>query len=152
MKDAETKRIIIGSDHAAYERKEEVKKHLLKKGFVVEDMGTHDSKPVDYPEYAGKVALEVAKGKSIGILICGTGIGMSIAANRISGIRAALCCSVKMAKLSRLHNNANILCMGARTTSLKDSIKIVDAFLKTGFAGEERHERRIEKIEMKYCC
>lgn len=138
--------IAIGSDHAGYEAKEKVKKHLESLGVSFKDFGTHSEKSCDYPLIAKAVSLSVKSGESEkGILICGSGIGMSIAANKISGIRAALCKDEETSKLSRAHNNANIVCIGARTTDLEEIKKIVNAFLETSFEAG-RHQRRLEQI------
>lgn len=138
--------IAIGSDHAGYEAKEKVKKHLESLGVSFKDFGTHSEKSCDYPLIAKAVSLSVKSGESEkGILICGSGIGMSIAANKISGIRAALCKNEETSKLSRAHNNANIVCIGARTTDFEEIKKIVNAFLETSFEAG-RHQRRLEQI------
>jgi len=138
--------IVIGSDHAGYCLKEKIKGMLAEKKYQVIDKGTDSDEKCDYPDYAYKVAKEVAKGKSLGILICGTGIGMSIAANKVKGIRAALCCNEFMAKSAREHNDANILCLGARVLEEKEALKIVDAFLGSDFSKEERHVKRVRKM------
>lgn len=137
--------IVIGSDHAGYCLKEKIKERLAGKYKVI-DKGTESEGKCDYPDYSYKVAKEVAKGKSLGILICGTGIGMSIAANKVKGIRAALCCSEFMAKAAREHNDANILCLGARILEENEALKIVDAFLTSDFSKEERHVKRVKKM------
>ncbi len=111
------------------------------------DLGAYSDKPVDYPLIGKKVAEKVAKSDSIGILICGSGIGMCMAANKIKGIRAALCYDEETAKAAREHNNANILCLGARTKSSKDYEKIIKTFLKTAFSKEERHRRRVKQMD-----
>ncbi len=139
------KTIWIGSDHAGLELKTLIKKEIGSE-YKIEDMGPSDTSSVDYPDFAEKVARAVAKDtQSEGILICGSGIGMSIAANKISGIRAALVHSVETAKLSRLHNNANILCLGARTTDHHLAVQMVKTWLSTTFEGD-RHQRRVDKI------
>lgn len=138
--------IAIGSDHAGYEAKEKVKKYLESLGVSFKDFGTHSEKSCDYPLIAKDVALSVKSGESEkGILICGSGIGMSIAANKFSGIRAALCENEEASKLSRSHNDANIVCIGARTTDFEEIKKIVNAFLETSFEAG-RHQRRLEQI------
>ena len=138
--------IAIGSDHAGYEAKEKVKKHLESLGVSFKDFGTHSGESCDYPLIAKAVSLSVKSGESEkGILICGSGIGMSIAANKFSGIRAALCKNEETSKLSRAHNNANIVCIGARTTDFEEIKKIVNAFLETSFEAG-RHQRRLEQI------
>lgn len=138
--------IAIGSDHAGYEAKEKVKKHLESLGVSFKDFGTYSEESCDYPLIAKAVSLSVKSGESEkGILICGSGIGMSIAANKFSGIRAALCKNEETSKLSRAHNNANIVCIGARTTDFEEIKKIVSAFLETSFESG-RHQRRLEQI------
>lgn len=141
-------KLIIGSDHGAVELKEEVK-NLLKEEFPeveVEDVGTHGTTSVDYPDIAQKVCTPVAEGKADrGIVMCGTGIGISIAANKIEGIRAALCHETYTAKMSRQHNNANVLAMGGRTTGVEIAKEIVRTWMTTEFLGG-RHERRVNKI------
>jgi len=140
-------KIYIASDHAGFKAKKELKKFLLDEKFSVEDLGTNSGESVDYPDYAKKAAQKVAKEKnSFGILICGTGIGMSIAANKVKGIRAALCHNEFTAKMSRNHNDANILCMGARILNQKEMKKIAKTFLNEKFEAR-RHENRIKKIE-----
>ena len=140
------KKILIASDHGGYLLKEHLKKYFNKKNYEYEDLGTHSEESVDYPIYAGKVAKRVAlEENTCGILICGTGIGISIAANKYKGIRAALVDSVTMARLSREHNDANIVCMGGRTTGPLIAEEIVETFLNTSFEGG-RHQRRINLI------
>lgn len=136
--------IAIGSDHGGYELKLEIIEHLKKKGIEVKDFGCDSDKSCDYPVYAKPVSEAVASGEcELGILVCGTGIGMSLAANKVDGIRAALCGDCFSAKATREHNNANILCLGARTTGAGLALMIVDTFLDTPFSNEERHIRRI---------
>ena len=138
--------IAIGSDHAGYELKEEIKKHLDVLKIEYRDFGTYGAEPVDYPVYAEKVGESVSKGESVeGILVCGTGIGVSIAANKIKGVRAALCFDEGYAELSRKHNDANVLCIGGRRTDRATAIKIVDKFMNTEFEGG-RHKNRVEEI------
>jgi len=133
----------IASDHRGYALKE-----FLKENFALIDLGTFTcEKKVDYPDYAKKLSKLVLKEKSRGILICGTGIGMSIAANRNKGIRAALCHTTTDAAITRLHNDANILVLGGDSTKPKDAEKIVKVFFETKFSNEERHKRRIKKLE-----
>ena len=140
--------IAIGSDHGGFELKEKVKEYLRSKDLEYKDFGCKDKESCDYPDYAKQVAKSVAsKECEQGILICGTGLGMSMAANKVKGVRAALCYDVNVAKLSREHNDANILCMGERTTDHDLALKIVEAWLSTPFSTDERHERRIGKIE-----
>ena len=139
--------IAIGSDHAGFEYKERLKKLLDELGNPYRDFGTSSPDSVDYPDFAYAVSEAVASGAcSPGILICGTGIGMSIVANKHKGIRAAVCESIAAAKLSREHNDANILCLGARITSLETASEITKTFLATPFSGGERHRNRIRKI------
>ncbi|MBW2988725.1 ribose 5-phosphate isomerase B [Candidatus Woesearchaeota archaeon] len=139
--------IMIGSDHAGFELKESIISFLKQLGYNPEDMGAYSKDSVDYPLIAKKVAQKVAKTSSIGILICGTGIGMSIASNKIKGIRAALCYDESCAALAREHNNANILCLGARTPSAKSYKKIIKRFLTTPSSKEERHRRRVKEMD-----
>jgi ribose 5-phosphate isomerase B len=139
--------IALGSDHAGFDYKERLKKLLDEIGRPYQDLGTFSSDSVDYPDIAHMVSKLVTSDKcQLGILICGTGIGMSIVANKHSGIRAAVCESSASAKLSREHNDANILCLGARITSWETATEIVKTFLTTPFSGGERHMRRIQKI------
>ncbi|MCF7824388.1 MAG: ribose 5-phosphate isomerase B [Candidatus Marinimicrobia bacterium] len=141
-------KIAIGSDHAAYESKEKVKAFLLDLGHLVVDAGTHSTESCDYPDYAAKVSRMVQSNEvEKGVLICGTGIGMSIAANRFTGVRAALCNTDELARLSRLHNDANVLCMGARTQSQSLMESILTVWLNTSWEGD-RHARRLDKIEI----
>jgi len=141
--------IAIASDHAAYGFKTKIIEHLTAKGIKCKDFGTAKNVTAsDYPDYALPVAYAVANGEyPFGILVCGTGIGMSIAANKINGIRAAVCGDVFSAKAAREHNDANILCLGERVLSEKLALELVDVFLNTEFSNEERHIRRIRKIE-----
>jgi ribose 5-phosphate isomerase B len=139
-------RIAIASDHAGFEYKEKIKLFLHQIGFDSEDFGTYSIESVDYPDYAHLVSDIISQSKyNRGILICGTGIGMSITANKHKGIRAAVCESVEAAKLSRMHNDANILCLGARITPRERVEEIIKVFLNTKFEGG-RHQKRIEKI------
>lgn len=140
--------IAIGCDHGGYELKNELIAHLEKRGFEIKDYGTYSEASCDYPEYAKQVAKAVASGEADkGILICGTGIGMSITANKVPGVRAALCGDCFSAEATRSHNDANVLCMGARVTGPGLALKIADIFLDTPFSEDERHIRRISKIE-----
>ena len=140
--------IAIGSDHAGYLLKEEIKAHLIKEGIEVVDMGCDSTASVDYPVYARKVAYAVANHEAEkGIIVCGTGIGVNMTANKVKGIRAALCHDCFSAEATRLHNDANVLTMGARVVGGGLALKIVDTFLSTPFSGEERHARRIRMIE-----
>lgn len=138
--------IAIGSDHGGYNLKEHIKKILLENGTEVEDFGTFDTKSCDYPDIAVKVASAITQSKcDLGILCCGTGIGMSMAANKVKGIRAAAVSDIFSAKYTRLHNDANILCLGERVVGFGLAMELVDAFLNTSFEGG-RHQRRVDKI------
>lgn len=140
--------IALGSDQAGYELKQVVMKHLEDRGLAYKDYGSYNADPVDYPVYGKKVAQAIVDGEcDKGILICGTGIGISIAANRIKGIRAAVCSDCFSAEATRLHNDANILALGARVIGPGLAEKIVDVFLDTEFSGVERHKRRVDMIE-----
>ena len=140
-------KIAIGCDHAALKLKNDVVEKLRKEGYEVEDFGIHEQKSVDYPDYALPVAEAVASGRADkGILICGTGIGMSIAANKVKGIRCALCSDTFSAHATREHNDANILAFGERVVGEGLAMDIVDTFLKTPFSGDDRHVKRIAKI------
>ena len=140
--------IAIGSDHGGFELKEAIKKHLDERGLEYKDYGTYTKDSCDYPVYGKLVGHAVADGEcERGILICGTGIGISITANKIKGVRAALCGDCFSAEATRLHNDANILALGARVTAEGLALKIVDTFLDTPFSGDERHLRRIAGIE-----
>ena len=139
-------KICISSDHAGYEIKELIKEHLIKSKISIIDLGPFLKKSVDYPDYAKKVSNRVSKRKSdIGILVCGSGTGMAISANKTKGIRAAVGYNIKSTQLSRQHNNANVLCLGSRLTKRKDIKKIIKIFLNTKFEGG-RHKRRVKKI------
>lgn len=140
--------IALGSDHGGFELKEALKKHLDSRGLEYKDFGTYSDASCDYPVYAKAVAHAVADGEcDKGIVICGTGIGVSVTANKIPGIRAALCGDCFSAEMTRLHNDANILAMGARVVGVGLALKIADTFLDTHFSGDERHVRRISMIE-----
>tara|TARA_A100001011_G_scaffold393280_1_gene482758 strand:- start:431 stop:868 length:438 start_codon:yes stop_codon:yes gene_type:complete len=140
------KKISLASDHAGYILKEIIKKKLLKKKIKVFDLGPNTKDSVDYPEYAKKVARNVSSKKSnIGILVCGSGIGMAMSANKFRKIRAAVCYNSTSTRLSRTHNNANIIAIGSRLTNQKEAIKLVNIFLSTKFEGG-RHLRRVKKI------
>lgn len=139
--------LAIGSDHGGYELKCEIIKYFDKKGISYIDFGTNCLDSCDYPVYAKKVAKAVVSGEcEKGILICGTGIGISIAANKINGVRAAVCSDYFSAKYTRLHNDANILCLGGRVVGAGLAIELVDVFLNTEYEGGERHGRRLELI------
>ena len=138
--------ISIGCDHAGFELKERVKQLLEEFAHIVSDLGPFNSNSADYPDFAGQVAEAVSQGKvDRGILICGTGIGMSIAANKFTGVRAALCHDLETARMSRQHNDANILVLPGRFIDIQEAIKCVDKFLETDFESG-RHKKRIEKI------
>ena len=138
--------IAIGCDHGGFELKNHILKYLTDKGVEVRDFGTYDEKSVDYPDCAAPVCKAIQNGEAeFGILICGTGIGISIAANKYRGIRAALCSDVYSAKMTRQHNDAQILCMGGRVTGRELAFMIVDTFLSQEFEGG-RHQTRINKI------
>ncbi len=138
--------IVIGSDHGGFELKEAVKKYLDEKNIEYTDVGCYDKNSVDYPDIAKKACEKVVDGScERGILICGTGIGISMAANKVKGIRAALCHSEYDAKMTRAHNNSNVLCMGGRTTGIEIALAMVECFLNGEFEGG-RHQNRIDKI------
>lgn len=140
--------IAIGSDHGGFELKKEIMAHLDARGLEYKDFGTYSDASCDYPVYGKAVAKAVASGEcERGIIICGTGIGISIAANKVHGIRAALCGDCFSAEASRQHNDANVLALGARVVGPGLALKIVDTFLDTPFSNGERHIRRIEMIE-----
>jgi ribose 5-phosphate isomerase B len=139
-------KIALGADHAGFELKQKVKDYLGKKGVEVNDIGTNSTDSVDYPDFARLVAHEVAQHRAdYGVLVCGSGIGMSITANKVGGIRAANVSDEQDARLAREHNNANVLAIGARIIGDDKAMNIVDIFLNTQFAAG-RHERRVEKI------
>ncbi len=140
------KKIIIASDHAGYFLKEYIKKNLSKRKILFKDIGVKSNDSVDYPDYAHKLSKIIKKkNNTIGILICGSGQGMIMTANKHKNIRAALCYNVKSTKLSRLHNDANIITLGSRLISKKNAVKYINIFLKTEFEGG-RHQKRIRKI------
>ena len=140
------KKICIASDHGGFNLKESIKDYLIKKNISIIDLGPYENQTVDYPDYAKKLANRIKTKKSdIGILVCGSGTGMAISANKIKTIRAAVCYNVKSTRLSREHNNANIIALGARLTSRKLALKLVDIFLRTKFEGG-RHLKRVNKI------
>lgn len=140
--------IAIASDHGGFALKAEIIKHLNRKGYEFRDFGSYDDASCDYPDYARPAAQAVAGGEcEKAILICGTGIGMSIAANKIPGIRAALCGDCFSAQATREHNDANVLCLGARVIGPSLALMITDVFLDTPFSGDSRHMRRISKLE-----
>lgn len=142
--------IAIGSDHGGYSYKEEIKQHLIADGYEIIDVGTTSTESCDYPIYAKKVAELVTKKEAEkGILICGTGIGMSITANKFKGIRAALCGDIFSAEATRKHNDSNILCLGERVLDKELALEIVDIWLNTEFEGG-RHQKRIDMIEQEF--
>ena len=140
------KKIILASDHAGFKLKEEIKNFLIKKRKKVMDLGTYSKNSVDYPDFAHRLSKKIKRNnKQFGILVCGSGVGMSIAANRHKNIRAALCYNIKNTKLSRKHNNANVIAIGSRFTKKNNALKFVTAFINTDFE-KGRHLRRIKKI------
>ena len=140
------KKVCIASDHAGFELKESIKNHLISKYVSIFDIGPYENISVDYPDYAKKLAKRLkAKKSDVGILVCGSGTGMAISANKTKGIRAAVCYNEKSTRLSRQHNNANIIALGARLTKKSLSMKLVEIFLKTNFEGG-RHLKRVKKI------
>ncbi len=140
------KTVCIASDHAGFNLKEDIKNYLIDKNISIFDIGPYSNQSVDYPDYAKKLGNRIKLKKSdVGILVCGSGTGMAISANKIKTIRAAVCYNLKSTRLSRQHNNANIIAIGSRLIKKKLSLKLVDVFLKTKFEGG-RHLRRIKKI------
>lgn len=140
--------IVIGSDHAGFELKKQLIYFLKGHKYSIMDVGTDSLDSCDYPDIAKKLVKTISQKKgSQGILVCGTGIGMSMAANRYGGIRAALCHSVETAQLAREHNNANVLCLGARILTPENAKKIAKTFLETKFSQQQRHQQRIEKLD-----
>lgn len=139
-------KIAIGCDHGGFEHKEAILAHLKERGFSVQDFGIYECVSVDYPQIALKVANSVSKGENeLGILVCGTGIGMSLAANKVKGIRAAAVSEHFSAKYTRLHNNSNILCLGGRVIGVGTALELVDLFVDTKFEGG-RHQKRVDMI------
>ena len=139
--------IALAADHAGYPLKEEIKKHLSDRGFDVKDFGTDSDKSVDYAVFAKMAGAAVASGECrLGIFCCGTGVGISMAANKVRGIRAANCADTFSARMTRLHNNANVLCLGSRVIGAGLALDMVDLFVDTPFSGEERHQRRIDQV------
>ena len=140
------KTVCIASDHAGFDLKEDIKNYLINKKVSIFDLGPYSDHSVDYPDYAKKLSMRIKSKKSdAGILVCGSGTGMAISANKIRTIRAAVCYNLKSTRLSRQHNNANIIALGSRLTKKKLSLKLVEIFLKTKFEGG-RHLRRVKKI------
>ena len=138
--------IAMGCDHAAFDLKERLKKYLQEQGYEVRDFGCFSSESVDYPDMIHPLAKEINAGKiARGIILCGSGIGVSMVANKYPKVRCALCCNVELAKLCRQHNDANVLSLGARFISEKEALEMVDTFLNTPFEGG-RHQGRVEKI------
>ena len=139
-------KIIIGCDHGGYNRKLEIIAHLSKRGYEIVDVGCNSTDSCDYPEYASALCRRIQSGEfELGILVCGTGIGMSIAANKHNGIRAACCSDTFSARMTRMHNNANVLCLGERVVGMGLALDIVDAFIDSQFEGV-RHERRVSML------
>lgn len=139
-------RIALGSDHGGYELKEAIRTHLESQGIEVSDLGTHSTDSVDYPKYGFVVGQAIMEGKAdLGIVVCGTGLGISMAANKVPGIRAAVCTETFSARMAREHNNTNVLALGGRVTGVGLALDIVDIFIKTDFAGG-RHARRVDLI------
>ena len=143
---AEQLRIAIGADHGGFDLKERVRNYLADQGHAVADLGTNSTDSVDYPDFARKVAERVsAKGADFGVVICGTGLGVAMTANKVRGIRAAPCSETLSARFARSHNDANVLTMGGRLIDYSTAVKILDVFLSTPFEGG-RHQRRVDKI------
>lgn len=139
-------RLFVGSDHAGFALKEQVRKHLEQAGHEVVDVGTHSEESVDYPDYARAVGEAVAAGDAdFGVLVCGSGLGMEIAANKVDGVRAVQVMDTEMAKMSRMHNDANVVTLAGRYIEPATADAIVDTFLSTAFEGG-RHQRRVDKI------
>lgn len=139
-------KLAIGCDHGGFELAQAVREHLNRQGIVFKDFGTFDTQSVDYPLYAVKVAKAVASGEAdLGVLICSTGIGISIAANKVKGVRAAVCTNTECARLTRNDNNSNILCLGGKVVDRETGLSILDVFLHTEFEGG-RHARRVDEI------
>ncbi len=146
MAEAPKPRIVIGADHAGFHAKETIKKFLTEAGYPVEDVGTQSEESVDYPDFARRAAEKVARGEArFGVLVCGTGMGMAITANKVSGVRAATAHDTTTARLAREHNDANVLTFGGRVVGDEQAMALVREFLNAEFAGG-RHQRRIEKI------
>jgi ribose 5-phosphate isomerase B len=143
----EIKKIVIGSDHAGFDEKERARHELEALGVEVEDKGTFSNESVDYPDYAAAVGRAIASGEAErGVLVCGSGIGVAIAANKIPGVRAAVCWNDETARLAREHNDANVICIGSRQVEPSVAAQMIRTFLETDFAGG-RHARRVEKIK-----
>ncbi|MFW5888832.1 MAG: ribose 5-phosphate isomerase B [Bacillota bacterium] len=142
-------RVAIGSDHAGYEYKDQIKKYLRNKEIEVLDFGPNNNQASDYPDYAKIVAEKVSQDPEydLGILICGTGIGMSISANKVKGIRAAVISTKFVAKSAKAHNHANVITFGSRVSSIEEVLEFIDIFLKTEYSEETRHKRRVKKMD-----
>jgi ribose 5-phosphate isomerase B len=141
------KKVALASDHGGYQLKNEIKEYIISKGYEAIDLGTHSEESVDYPEFGAKAAKSVLAGEAdCAIIMCGSGIGISITANRFVGIRAALCSDTYDAKMCRLHNDANIMAIGGRITTIERAVDMIDIFLETEFEGG-RHQRRIDLID-----
>ncbi|MBC8063467.1 MAG: RpiB/LacA/LacB family sugar-phosphate isomerase [Chlorobia bacterium] len=146
-------KLIFGSDHAGFEMRRHVADWATSQGHEVTEVGANSTEPFDYPLASDAVACEIKKGAfEFGVLLCGTGIGVSIRANRYPHIRAADCTSVEMARLGRLHNHANVLCLGARILSKEESVAIFQAFMETGTDDAERHDRRVDFLDASLSC
>ena len=144
-------RVALGSDHGGFELKQEIIKYLEEKNIEYKDYGCYSTESTDYPIYAKKVAHGILDGEcELGILVCGTGIGISISANKVPGIRCALCHDCFSAAATREHNDANMLALGARVIGVGHALKVVETFLNTPFSNDERHIRRIEQIEKEF--
>jgi ribose 5-phosphate isomerase B len=142
-----SKKLFVGSDHAGLDLKRELLGVAAELGYEVVDLGTHSSDSTDYPDYAHQVSSAVARGEGLGLLVCGTGLGMSMAANRHRGVRAALCGDMFSASMARKHNDANVICIGARVVGPGLAAEILRAFLSAEFEGG-RHQRRVQKIDL----
>ena len=141
-------KIAVGSDHGGFEMKEAVKRHLEERGFEVIDFGTNSLSSCDYPQFGKAAAKAVASGQAdMGVVVCTTGIGISIAANKVKGVRCALCSEPLSAKMTRLHNNANVLALGGKMIGENLAMEIVDTFIDTPFSEEEKHIRRVSQLE-----
>jgi len=142
-------KIVIGSDHAGFEHKKKISELIASLGHEIIDVGTDGGDSVDYPDYGEKGAREISCGSAeLGVLVCGTGIGISMAANKVRGIRAAVCWNEETASLTRQHNDANVLCIGARFIPVEEALNITKVFLDTPASEDERHQRRIKKISI----
>ncbi|MBN2073772.1 MAG: ribose 5-phosphate isomerase B [Actinobacteria bacterium] len=141
-------KIVLASDHAGIEHKKRIKELISSMGHTFIDVGTHTAESVDYPDYGQKGSEKITSGEAeLGIFICGTGIGICMSANKIKGIRGAVCWNTETARLAREHNNANVLCIGARFISIEDAVEIARTFIETPASGDPRHIRRVNKIK-----